>query len=211
MTRVLIADDHPFLCEGVKAVLTEAGMDVVATVHDGDAALEALESLDPDVAILDVAMPGRDGIATLEAIRARGDKRPVVLLTAHLGDARLVAAMRAGVNGIVCKQGGSGRLAEAIRIVCKGGQSIPAEMIGRAIDAAAREATTSDPLASLTPREREIARAVARGLRNRAIAESFDVTEGAIKVSLHRIYDKLGVENRTALALLIQGAAAAAA
>ena len=204
MIRVVIADDHPFLCEGVKAVLGEEGMDVVAAVHDGDAALAAVAEHDPDVVILDVVMPGRDGVAALQALRARGDQRPVVLLTAHLADPQLVAAVRAGVNGIVFKQGGSAVLADAIRIVRQGGQSIPPHLLARALDLAGNP--RPDPLARLSPREREIAKAAGRGLRNREIAQRFAVSEGAIRVSLYRIYEKLGVDNRTALAISLRDA-----
>lgn len=206
MIRVVIADDHPFLCEGVKAVLGEEGMDVVAAVHDGDAALAAVAEHDPDVVILDVVMPARDGIAALQALRERGDQRPVVLLTAQLGDPQLVAAVRAGVNGIVFKQGGSTVLADAIRIVRQGGQSIPPHLLTRALDLAGSGDAATDLLARLTPREREIAKAAGRGLRNREIAERFTVSEGAIRVSLYRIYEKLGVDNRTALALRLRDA-----
>lgn len=209
MIRVLIADDHPFLCEGVKAVLGEEAMEIVGSVHDGDAVLEAVASLDPDVVILDVAMPKRDGIQTLQAMREQGDQRPVVLLTAQLGDPQLVAAVRAGVNGIVFKQGGSTVLAEAIRIVCQGGQSIPPHLLAHALDLAGSGGAQADPLARLTPREREIAKKAGLGLRNREIAERFSVSEGAIRVSLYRIYEKLGVDNRTALALRLRDAGVA--
>jgi two-component system nitrate/nitrite response regulator NarL len=208
MIRVLIADDHPFLCEGVKAVLGEAGMDVVDAVADGDAALEAISRFDPDVVILDITMPGRDGISTLQAMRENGDQRPVVLLTAHITDTQIVAAMKAGANSIVFKQGGSPVLADAIRMVHQGGQSIPPELIARAMETSARIALGGDPLARLSPREREIAKAVGRGMRNREIAEKFAASEGAIKVSLYRIYEKLGVDNRTALALRLREAGA---
>ena len=206
MTRVVIADDPPFLCEGVKAVLAEEGMDVVAAVYDGDAALGAVAEHDPDVVILDVVMPGRDGIAVLQALRERGDQRPVVLLTAQLGDPQLVAAVRAGVNGIVLKQGGSSVLADAIRIACQGGQSIPSQLLSRALDFAAAGGAGADPMGPPSPREREIAKAAGRGLRNREIAERFGASEGAIRVSLYRIYEKLGVDNRTALALRLRDA-----
>lgn len=204
MTSVLIADDHPFLCEGVKAVLCQAGLEVVDTVGDGEAALAAIARDQPDVVILDITMPVLDGIATLEAMRRNGDQRPVVLLTAHIADAQLVAAMRAGVNGIVCKQGGSTRLVDAIRIVDQGGQCIPQDLIGRAMEISARQGQAANPLAQLTPREQEIAKAVAQGLRNREVAALIGASEGAIKVSLFRIYEKLGIDNRLALAMLLR-------
>jgi two-component system, NarL family, nitrate/nitrite response regulator NarL len=202
MTRVIIADDHPFLREGVRAVLTEAGLDVAAAVGDGDDALDAIDRHDPDVAILDVRMPGRDGIDALQAMRRKGDQRPVILLTAVIEDRQLLEAMRAGVNGIVFKQGGENQLIEALEIVTKGGNAIPADLIGRALDHSQKPVAVS-PMARLNERERQITEGVCQGKRNREIAEGLGVSEGSIKVALHRIYDKLDVSSRTELTLLI--------
>ena len=203
MTRVLIADDHPFLCEGVRAVLEGAGMTVVDIVADGDAALAALAVHDPDVLVLDANMPCRDGISTLRAMRSGDDWRPVIMLTAQLSDAQLVATLRAGVDGIVGKQGGSRTLVEAIGIVCRGGQSIAPELLARASDISAR-AERLAPLERLSPRERQLVKAAASGMRNREIATQLAMTEGAIKVALHRLYEKLGVTNRTELSVLVR-------
>lgn len=203
MTRVLIADDHPFLLAGVRAVLDAAGMDVVAAVADGDAALDAVAAHDPQVLVLDVNMPGRDGVAVLEALRDAEDWRSVILLTAELGDGQLLAALRAGVNGILGKQGGSRTLVEAIGIVVQGGQAIPPDLLTRALDLSGRTDSVG-MLAALTSRELALAKAAGSGLRNREIAEQMSMTEGAIKVALHRLYDKLGVTNRTELALLVR-------
>ncbi|MDP3908737.1 response regulator transcription factor [Novosphingobium sp.] len=203
MIRVLIADDHPFLLAGVQAVLEAAGMTVVAAVGDGNAALAAVAAHDPAVVVLDVNMPGRDGISVLQALREADDWRPVILLTAQLDDPQLVAALRAGVNGIVGKQGGSRMLAEAIGIVVQGGQAIAPDLLARALDASGRGGRAS-LIAQLTPRELALARAAGSGQRNREIAELLEMTEGAVKVALHRLYDKLGVSNRTELALLVR-------
>lgn len=202
MTSVIIADDHPFLREGVRNVLTQAGLEVAAAVGDGDDALAAIEQHDPDVAILDVRMPGRDGIEALQAMRRKGDQRPVILLTAVMEDRQLLEAMRAGVSGIVFKQGGESQLIEALEIVSKGGNAIPPELIGRALDHNQKPSLPS-PMSRLNERERRITEEVCQGKRNREIAEGFGVSEGSIKVALHRIYDKLGVGSRTELTLLI--------
>ena len=95
----------------------EEGMEVVATESDGDAALAAIEHLKPDVAVLDIRMPGRDGISTLQELRARGHSLPVILLTAQISSRQVTAANEVGVEGIVLKQGGSDVLSEAIRTV----------------------------------------------------------------------------------------------
>lgn len=203
MTRVLIADDHPFLCEGVKAVLEGSGMQVVATEPDGDAAIAAIERLNPDVAVLDIKMPGRDGISTLQELRARGHSLPVILLTAQISSRQLNAANEAGVEGIVLKQGGSSVLSDAIRTVVAGGTVIPPELANEPYPLPGTSAETGG-LDLLNPREREIARAAGMNYRNREISEMLGVSEGAIKMALYRIYEKLGVKNRVDLALRLR-------
>lgn len=203
MARVLLADDHPFLLEGVTAVLAASGHEIVGTATDGVQALDQIARLDPEIVVLDVSMPQRNGIEVLDALRKAGDPRPIILLTAHLTDSELAAALAAGASGIIGKQGGSRELLDGIEVVAKGGRYFPAELLARGL-AGARRAAEQSPLARLSPREREIARAAAQGLRNRAIAELLSVSEGAIKVALHRIYGKVGVENRIELARLVQ-------
>jgi two-component system, NarL family, nitrate/nitrite response regulator NarL len=198
---VLLADDHSFMRAGVEAVLRGTRYDLVAAVTDGDAALSAIAQHDPAVCILDIRMPKRDGVATLEALRARGDARPVVLLTAELEDRALYAAVRAGVNGIVLKNGAEDSLVECLDTVLAGQRSIDPDLVQRALDISL-DGGRSDPLTKLAPRERQIAELVAQGLRNREIAERLAMSEGTVKVYLHGIYQKVGVENRTALALM---------
>ena len=103
MSRILVADDHPFFRMGVDAVLRAEGHDVVAMADDGETTLGAVEREDPDIVLLDVRMPGKDGIWTLQALRKRGDNRPVILLTVEMTADQLLAAIKAGVSGIVFK------------------------------------------------------------------------------------------------------------
>lgn len=206
MTRILIADDHPFLLAGVRAVLEAAGMKVVDAVVDGAATLAAIARHDPDVILLDVKMPDIDGITVLETLRQQGDLRPVILLTAQVDDRQLLNALGAGVNAILCKQGGSRTLVEAIGVVMQGGRAIPAELLARAAEAMQR-ANAAGGLAVLSPRELTLAKTAGSGLRNREIAQQMGMTEGAIKVALHRLYEKLNVTNRTELALLVRDSA----
>ncbi|GGD95050.1 DNA-binding response regulator [Tsuneonella deserti] len=205
MISVLLADDHPFMRAGVEAVLRGSRYDIVETVSDGEAALEAVARRDPDICIFDIRMPKLDGVGVLEAMRSRGDERPVVILTAELTDRALYTAVKAGVNGIVLKNGAEDSLIECLDEVVSGGRAIPAELLTRALDLA-MSGGTREPLAVLAPRERQIAELVAQGLRNRDIAERLGMTEGTVKVYLHGIYQKMDVENRTSLALIAREA-----
>jgi len=199
MTTVLVADDHPFLRAGVQAVLEPTDFKVIAAVGSGQEALAALATHDPDVCIFDVTMPAPDGVETLKAMRQAGDRRPVVLLTAHIDDKRLVEAIAAGVNGVVSKDGAEDVLADSLQRVLAGEQVIPPELLARA---RAQEALAPSPFAVLTPRERTIVALAMRGTRNRDIAATLGITEGTVKVYLHALYQKLGVDNRTELAVL---------
>ncbi len=200
MTRIVLADDHPFVRTGVEAVLGAIGMDVVASVGDSDSALAAIAREKPDLAIFDVRMPQNGGVAALIALRQQGSHLPVILLAAEIEDAALQAAMQAGVNGIVYKAGAEATLADAITAVTAGRRFIDAETLHRA-EALARTAPPASPAQVLTPRELQIAEAVSNGLRNREIAALVGMTEGSVKVYLHHVYEKLGIGNRTELAV----------
>jgi len=202
MTRVVLADDHPFLRAGVEAALTAGGIEVAASVEDGEAALAAVLRVDPDVVILDIRMPGMSGVAALTAMRASDDNRPVILLTAEIEDAELLAAMKAKVDGIVFKHGAGEHLLKAVQVVASGQRSIDSVLIVRAFTLA-METPKTLLVDLLSSRELQIADAVAVGKRNREIAAGIGMTEGSIKVYLHRIYDKLGIENRTELAVMM--------
>jgi len=198
---VLLADDHPFMRAGVESVLRGTRFNIVAMANDGDEALAALAEHDPQICIFDVRMPKRSGVEAVQAMRAAGDMRPVVLLTAALEDHSLLSAVRAGVNGIVLKDGAEDALLEALEKVNRGEKAIPQGLLQRALDLSL-SGGKSDPLAPLAPRERQIAAHVGRGLRNREIADALAMSEGTVKVYLHTIYQKLGIKNRTELALI---------
>lgn len=201
MIPILVADDHGFIRAGVEAVLRGSPFQVVAATASGEETLAAITTHDPAIVLLDINMPGMNGVQALEALRARGDKRAVVLLTAGINDRQLLAVMRAGVEGIVYKDGAEGGLVAVLEKVHAGGKAIDSALLQRALDLSL-SAETGGPLERLNQRERRIARLVARGMRNRDIGSELGIGEGTVKVYLHAMYQKLGIENRTELALL---------
>ena len=204
MTSVLLADDHAFIRAGVEAVLRGSEFEIVATVSTGEEALAAVRLHQPDICIFDVRMPELSGVEALVRMRASGDLRPVVLLTADLEDAALMRAMRAGVNGVVLKDGAEDGLLSGLTDVAAGRRAVPTELLQRALELSL-DGEPRHPLEGLAPRERQIAEHVGRGMRNRDIAAALSMSEGTVKVYLHNIYQKLGIENRTELALLATG------
>jgi two-component system nitrate/nitrite response regulator NarP len=211
MTRVLIADDHPIMLSGLEAILLASDYRIVAKVTDGAAVLAILPESRPDILLMDVRMPERTGLDVLRTLRSRGDMRPVVLLTAQLQDAHLMEAIQLGVSGILLKDGAQAQLVSCLETVRAGGRWIERELLERALDlSVSGAAARTDPLGELAPKERAVVGLVAQGMRNRAIADELGLTEGTVKVYLHRIYEKLGVSSRTELAILARDNEAAA-
>lgn len=203
MTRVLIADDHPLMLSGIESVLRGSDFEVATRVRDGTAALAAVAADDPGIVVLDMKMPGLTGLEVLRALRQRGDNRPVVLLTAHIEDQALVEALKLGVQGVIMKEDAETLILTCLEHVRAGERWIQPSVFQRALDAALDGGERPiGPFGKLAPRERAIARLVRAGLRNREIADELGLTEGTVKVCLHRMYEKLGVSNRTELAML---------
>ncbi|HZS34692.1 MAG TPA: response regulator transcription factor [Methylomirabilota bacterium] len=198
---LVLADDHPIVLDGLERLFTgQADLAVVARCVDGTEALRAVREHRPDVLVLDVRMPGLDGFAILRELRREALPTRVVLLSAELDEDQVLEAMRLGVRGVVLKEMAPRMLVECVRKVVAGEQWIERRSLGRALDRMLRrEAGLREVAALLTAREIEIVRLVAEGLRNQAIAERLHISEGTVKVHLHNIYEKLGVDSRVAL------------
>lgn len=199
--RVAIADDHPIVLDGIEQLFRlEPGVEVVARCRDGDDALRAVRLHRPDVLILDVRMPGADGIAVLRAIEDEELPTRVVLLTAGLDDEQLLEAIRLGARGVVLKDMAPQLLVEAVAAVHAGGYWLEQGLGGRALRRLLeRESGQRAAMRALTPREREIVQMVAAGLRNKMIAERLCISEGTVKIHLHNVYEKLEVDGRVQL------------
>jgi two-component system, NarL family, nitrate/nitrite response regulator NarL len=204
--KVLVAEDDPLTLAGIEILLDKTNFEVAATVNTGAAALDALARTRPDMLILDNSMPDRTGLDVLRILRNRGDARPVVLLTGGITDQLSREAMQLGVNGIVIKSTAPRDLLTCLEAVAQGRRWLDQEVMQRAMDFALAPDAPRDPLEALSPRERAVASLVQRGLRNKEIADELGLTEGTVKVHLHKVFDKLGVRSRTELILSLQGA-----
>lgn len=205
MTRIAIADDHGFFRSGLSSALCAMGHEVVASVAMGEQALVAVQDLHPDLLLLDVRMKTMSGTEVLAQLREENSRTPVIAITADLTNDDLIALMKAKVNGIVFKHEPESVLREAIATVLSGGKFIRNDLMEKAFAILLNGCPNDSGLDALSDQEMRIARAVAKGMRNRDIGKSMDITEGTVKVHLHKIFKKLNVSTRTELAVLLSG------
>ena len=197
MTRVLLADDHPMIGAALEVLLRGTDYELIGRARSGADALVQIQRLKPDLLLLDVHMPDGSGLDVLRKLRENRRAPAVVLLTAGMDDSQLLAVDKLAAEGMVLKTSDPALLIECMEKVRKGERCVDPEIAERMSHA--KERASRAP--SLTPRERELVELVAQGLRNRDIGAKLGVTEGTVKVYLHAIFDKLGVDNRTELAM----------
>lgn len=195
----MLVDDHGFLRSGVAAVLTSAGLDVVSSVEDGTSAFNAIPDANPDVVVLDVRMPNGGGVDVLRRLRQAGDYRPVVVLATEIDDKELASLLDSSADAILFKSCSEDELIETIQTVASG-KSVFDRRLLQKIRATAEEQSPTNATRVLSPREQMIAELVAGGMRNRDVGTQLGITEGSVKVHLHKIFAKLGVKTRTELA-----------
>ena len=198
---VVIADDHPIVLAGLETLLQrEPDMNVIGHCGDGIETLRAVNKHNPDVLILDLRMPRADGVAVLQQLSHARLTTRVVILAAVIDDDALLEAIRLGARGVVLKETATQFLVNCIREVYAGRQWFEQRAIADAMEKfVRREAASKEMTSVLSRREIDVVRAVAQGLRNREIAERLGIAEGTVKLHLHTIYTKLGVDGRTAL------------
>lgn len=194
--RVVLCDDHPIILDGLERLFaTERDVEVVARCVNGQEAMVALLEHRPAVLVLDLRLPVMDGLAVLRWLREKRLDTRVVVLTAGLNERDIVEALRLGAAGVVLKESAPTELVDCLRAVARGeAWRRPAFLT----EALARAEMAPDRV-ELTDREVEIVRLVGRGLRNKEIAQRLRITEGTVKVHLHRIYEKLAIDGRLAL------------
>jgi DNA-binding NarL/FixJ family response regulator len=204
--RLVLADDHAIVLHGLKQLFeSHPEFEVVECCQDGDQALAAARTHQFDVLVLDLRMPGRKGLEVLRAIDVERLGCRTVLLTASIGDDEVVEAIRLGAQGVVLKEASPDALLECVRHVYRGDQWIDRDTIARAFGRVLlRESAAKEAGKLLTPREIEIVGMIAQGLRNKVVAERLSISEGTVKIHLHNIYEKLGVDGRLELVLYAQ-------
>jgi two-component system, NarL family, nitrate/nitrite response regulator NarL len=203
--RIAIADDHPIFRDGLRKLLAlEEDFKVVAEAKDGKEVLDILQREEPDILLLDLKMPGLDGLSTLQRLQAQKAKTKVIVLTASDDESEYVQAMKFGTSGIVLKQTATELLIKSIRKVYGGEIWLDSRTTAAVMKqfAAPGDASAKDRERSpLSQREREIVVLVAQGFKNKEIAERMFISEQTVKNHLHNIFDKLGVSDRLELAL----------
>ena len=201
MIGVVIADDHPVVREGLRALLdAQEDIEVLGEAADGRGACAAVERHGPDVVLMDLVMPGMDGLEALERIHAARPATRVIILTSFAEDERIVAAIRAGAAGYTLKDVRPADLVEAIRRAHAGELWLHPTATAALVHAVS--AAPARPAPDLTPREHEVLALLAHGASNKAIAAELVVSEKTVKTHVSSILAKLGVADRTQAALL---------
>ena len=205
--RVAITDDQELVRMGLRMMLeAQPDIDVVAEASDGQAAVELAEAGGIDIMLMDVRMPGLDGIAATDRITSRGDGPKILVLTTFDLDEYAFGALRAGASGFLLKDARPPELLGAIRAVHSGDAAlaprVTARMIEQFVSAPERTATDDERLATLTPREREILIAIGAGLTNDELAEKFFLSISTVKTHIGRILQKLEARDRVQLVIL---------
>lgn len=204
-TTVVIADSHPVVLRGLASVLdARNGFNVVASCRDGQNCIEAIRSLLPDVAILDISLPGLTGLEILSIANSEGLSSRLVLFAASVEDCGPVMSAAAGAYGVIPKNVALEILVRSLRRVADGRRLLPLASSNRAVaPERANIAIAENVLTMMTDRERQIMSLVSEGLSNKEIGRRLNIADGTIKVHLHNIFQKLEISNRTVLAALV--------
>ncbi|MGW0037940.1 response regulator [Gordonia sp. NPDC003376] len=209
-TTVLVADDHAAIRAGIRMLLEPAdGLDVVGEAADGDQALATARSLRPDVVLMDVRMPGTDGITATARIVAEA-LCPVIVLTTFDLDEYVFGALRAGASGFLLKTASADEIIDAVRSVSRGDAVLSPEITTRVVESFRSPGVPvvapqpTPELADLTDRERDVLRCLGDGLSNAEIAARLFITEATVKTHVSRVLMKLGLASRVQAAILVR-------
>ena len=198
--RVLIVDDHNVVRQGLRFLLEhEADIEVVGDCGDGASAVRAVERLVPSVVLLDLQMPGMDGIATLREVKARSPATQVIVLTSHQGDDLVFDAVRAGATSYLLKTAGVEEVVRAVHAAARGESVLDPSVAARVLQEMRNRQRA--PVDDLSKREVEVLRALARGRSNKEIASALGIGEETVKTHVSNILSKLHLADRTQAAI----------
>jgi DNA-binding NarL/FixJ family response regulator len=202
--RVLLVDDHAVVREGLRNFLAlQDGLEIVGEAGDGNEAIEQAQHLEPDVILMDLVMPGLDGIGAMRQLRSRSPRSRVIVLTSFLEDERVLPAIQAGAAGYLLKNVAPAELARAIRAAHAGEAVIDPTAAARLVHAIADETRPRiEEPERLTRRERDVLELIARGRSNKRIALELGISEKTVKTHVGHLLAKLGVSDRTQAALM---------
>ena len=187
---ILCVDDHPLVRKGIAAILAnETDMKLVAEAGSGQEALNAFRQFHPDITLMDLRMPGMDGIEATKQIRQIDPEAKIIALTSYDGDQEIYRALEAGVRGYILKESVHTEIVRAIRVVQSGKRLMPPEV--------AERLSEHFPQVALTPREIEVLQYVAKGFGNKEIGVRLGTAAGTVKMHLQNILSKLGASDRT--------------
>jgi two-component system, NarL family, response regulator NreC len=202
MTTIVLADDHHVVRKGIRALLeAEADFRLVGEASDGLETVQLVERLRPDVLVLDLMMPGLNGIEVARQVRQRSPETQVVILSMHANDDYVLEALRTGVIGYVLKEASISELVEAVHDAAAGRRFLSPVLAERAIDAYVRQTQESalDRYETLTDREREVLHLAAEGLTNAEVAERLCISRRTVETHRSNMMRKLKLENQTDL------------
>ncbi|MGA7801304.1 MAG: response regulator [Gammaproteobacteria bacterium] len=204
--RVLLIDDHTLFRVGLLGLLEHRGIEVVAAVGDGVEGLRLAQELQPDVILLDMRLPGMNGIDVLRQLRSTGLTMPVVMLTTSSNEQDLVESLRSGAQGYLIKDTEPDELVVALRDIMAGKTVVARNLAPVLVKIVQRDgavsAASSDPFSDLTPRESEILGLLAEGQSNKMIARNLGISDGTVKLHVKSILRKLGVHSRVEAAVI---------
>ena len=201
MIRVLVVDDHAIVRDGLERLLNGAeGIEVVATAADGGEAVESAPRFEPDVVLMDLSMPGVDGVEATRRLAAAHPQMKVVVLTTFADRRRILDALGAGASGYLLKDAAPDEIIAAVRTVVEGGASLDPKAARVLLDAQRFQ----QPGRDLSAREREVLDLLALGLTNKQIARRLGIAERTVKAHLTSVFQQLGVTDRTQAALWAQ-------
>jgi DNA-binding NarL/FixJ family response regulator len=193
--RILLADDHPMVCEGLRALLaSQPDMEVVGAVADGRDAIRAVESLTPDVVIMDVSMPGLNGIEAADRIHRDHPAISIIMLSMHDSAEHVYRALKAGASGYLLKESAGREVVDAVHAVRKGKRYLSRRITAlAALEERLGAGVTSSPIESLSAREREILQLVVEGKASSEIAAVLHLSPKTIETYRSRLMQKLGI------------------